>query len=151
MAEAKTFRIDIVTPERILFSDDATFAVFPATEGEIGVLPFHASLITSLQPGEIKIERKGKVDFLAISGGMLEVLSNKASVLAETAEFASEIDVDRARRSQSLAMKLMENEKATAQYRQGAAQYRRAAARLRVAERAAPAPDTGATTQSSPV
>ena len=127
--------MEIVTPERMLFSDEVAFAVFPATEGEIGVLPHHASLISSLAAGNLKMEVKGKTEHLAISGGMLEVLQNKVSVLAETVEFAAEIDVDRAKRSRDAALKQMENEKATAEYRQGMARYQRACARLMTAEK----------------
>jgi len=92
----KTQRLDIVTPVRKVFSEDVRFFVAPGSEGELGVLPEHAALITALKIGLLRIEQEGKKFNIAISGGFLEVRDSKATVLATAAERAEEIDVERA-------------------------------------------------------
>ena len=92
----KKFKLEIVTPERKIFSAMVDFAIFPGTEGELGVLIDHAPLVSRLSPGVIRITRDGALESLAISGGFLEVMKNDVSVLSETAELAAEIDVARA-------------------------------------------------------
>lgn len=86
MAE-KTYQLDIVTPEKKIFSDKVDFSVFPGSEGELGILFDHAPLLSRLVPGEIRITRNKNIESLAIAGGFLEVMSNEVSVLAESAEF----------------------------------------------------------------
>ncbi|MCG9967927.1 F0F1 ATP synthase subunit epsilon [Pelotomaculum terephthalicicum JT] len=92
----KTQRLDIVTPEKKIFSEDIRFFVAPGSEGELGVLPDHAALITALKIGLLRIEQEGKKFNIAVSGGFLEVRDSKATVLATAAERAEDIDVDRA-------------------------------------------------------
>jgi F-type H+-transporting ATPase subunit epsilon len=93
----KTYLLEIVTPEKKVFSDKVEFAVFPGEEGELGILFDHAPLLCRLAPGEIRITSGNKaVSSLAISGGFLEVRKNDVSVIAETAETAEQIDLERA-------------------------------------------------------
>jgi len=92
----KTQRLDIVTPEKKIFSEDIRFFVAPGSEGELGVLPDHAALITALKIGLLRIEQEGKKFNIAVSGGFLEVRDSKATVLATAAERAEDIDADRA-------------------------------------------------------
>lgn len=87
MAE-KTYLLEIVTPERKIFSDKVDFAIFPGSEGELGVLFDHAPLLSQLAAGKIRITRNKTTESFAISGGFLEVRKNEVSVLAETAESA---------------------------------------------------------------
>jgi F-type H+-transporting ATPase subunit epsilon len=86
MSETKTFLLEIVSPERKVFSGDVEFGVFPGAEGEFGVLPNHAAMLSALKPGRIKILQNNKPDYFTTSGGFLEVRSNKVTVVAESCE-----------------------------------------------------------------
>ena len=97
-------QIEIVTPERLLVSDEATEVQVPAISGYIGILPGHAPLITELRSGEFSYRRPdGKVERLAMHWGFAEVLPDKVTVLAERAERASDIDVEVAKRQRKMA------------------------------------------------
>ena len=91
-----TFRLEIVTAESEVFSGDVEMLVAPGREGQLGILPNHAPLLTQLAPGEIDIRANGEEISMAVGGGFLEVLANKVVILADTAERADEIDLDRA-------------------------------------------------------
>lgn len=95
MAE-KNQRLEIVTPESKVFNDDIYLVIAPGAEGELGILPDHAPLITPLKMGILRIKQDEKDFNVAISGGFLEVKNSKVTVLATTAEKAEEIDVARA-------------------------------------------------------
>jgi F-type H+-transporting ATPase subunit epsilon len=95
---ARTLLCEIVTPERILYHNEAQMVVAPAIDGEIGILPLHAPLVTVLKAGEIRVRvDEHEVDWIAVSGGYLQVHEDKVIVLADRAELASRIDVERAR------------------------------------------------------
>jgi len=101
---ADTLQIEIVTPERLLVSDQATEVQVPGMSGYLGVLPGHAPLITELKSGEFSYRRSdGKIERLALHWGFAEVLPDKVTVLAERAEKAVEIDVEVAKRQQQIA------------------------------------------------
>lgn len=109
----KTQRLEIVTPQKKVFSEDVKFLVAPGTDGELGVLPEHAPLITSLNIGILRIEQEGKTIKVVLSGGFMEVRNSKVTVLATSAERAEKIDVARAeaakqRAEQRLAAKSSE-------------------------------------------
>lgn len=91
-----TMRLDIVTAEKLVYSDEVSSVVAPGAEGQLGILPNHAPLLTSLMPGELKVLKDGEETNIAVSGGFLEVLKNVVTVLADTAERAEDIDVERA-------------------------------------------------------
>src|SRR5258707_15355915 len=100
---AKTFRLEIVTPERLVFSEDVVSLVAPADRGYLGVLAGHAPLLCTLLPGEIKIRREsGEIRF-ATSGGFMEVLPKKTSLLCESAEVPEAIDLARAEEARTRA------------------------------------------------
>ena len=92
-ATAMTLRLEIVTPERLVYADDVDAVVCPGIEGELGVLPHHAPLLTTLGVGELRIRKGGEEDYFAIVGGFLQVRPDKVVVMAETADMASEIDL----------------------------------------------------------
>ncbi|HUI93090.1 MAG TPA: F0F1 ATP synthase subunit epsilon [Chitinivibrionales bacterium] len=133
----KTFQLDIVTPERKVFSEKVDFAVFPGSEGELGILFDHAPLLSRLDPGEIRITRDKKTECMAISGGFLEVRKNDVSVITETAERCNEIDMGRALREMESAEMEMKKAQSFAEIK--AAKYRvmKAEARIKVAKKAA--------------
>lgn len=92
----KNQRLEIVTPQKKVFSEDVKFLVAPGTDGELGILPEHAPLITSLNIGIMRIEQEGKNIKVVVTGGFMEVRNSKITVLANSAERAEDIDVDRA-------------------------------------------------------
>jgi len=97
----KLFKFEIVTPERIVLKDDVQQIVVPTTSGEITVLPGHIPLVSSLEAGVIETKNKeGESKVMSVSGGFIEVLSDKVVILADTAERAEELDesrIDKAR------------------------------------------------------
>jgi F-type H+-transporting ATPase subunit epsilon len=101
---AKTFKVEIVTPEAVVLSVEAESLVVPAERGYLGVLAGHAPLLCSLQPGEIRLREPGKDERgFATSGGFMEVVPGKASLLTENAEESVHIDVPRAEESKKRA------------------------------------------------
>ncbi len=105
-------QFEIVTSERVVFSDEVDVVVAPGVEGELGILPRHAPLLTTLKPGELRVRKGGEETSMFVSGGFLEVLDNKVTVLADTAERAEEIDVARAEEARRRAETRL-HEKAT--------------------------------------
>jgi F-type H+-transporting ATPase subunit epsilon len=94
--DALKIDLEIVTPGRLVLSETVDEVVLPGSEGYLGVLPGHAPLLTALGAGEVGYRSGGKTRYLAVSGGFVEVLQHRVSVLAETCERAEEIDVARA-------------------------------------------------------
>lgn len=91
------FKLSIVSPEKVLYEDMVESLVVPGTAGYLGILSNHAPLITSLQAGKTEIRDANKVEKIAaISGGFLEVSNNTATILADSVEFAEDIDLPRA-------------------------------------------------------
>lgn len=85
-------QLDIVTPEKKIFSDLVDNVYLPGADGEMGILPQHAGLVTALQPGELRYLRNGKVETLAIGSGFAEVTQTKVIVLTDSALGEAEID-----------------------------------------------------------
>lgn len=132
---AKRFRVEIVTPERVVFSEECESLVVPAERGYLGVLAGHAPLLCTLRPGEIRIRREGRESFFATSGGFMEVTPQKASLLTESVEDAGAIDAARAEKAAARAReRLASAEKAVDKDRARAA-LERAMNRLRVASK----------------
>ncbi|MBS3957697.1 MAG: ATP synthase F1 subunit epsilon [Clostridiales bacterium] len=96
----RTLLCEIVTPERIVYTNEVRMVVAPTIDGEIGILPLHAPLVSALDPGEIRVMYDdGKVEWFAISGGYIQVHLDKVIVLADQAAASSQIDVERARQA----------------------------------------------------
>lgn len=131
----KTFQLDIVTPEKKVFSEKVDFAVFPGSEGELGVLFDHAPLLSRLDPGEIRITRDKKTDCIAISGGFLEVRKNEVSVISETAEYGNQIDIARAIAEKESAEAELKNASTPAEKKAADLRLKKALARVKVAEK----------------
>ena len=90
-------KVQIVTAEREVFADEAVdMVVAPGAEGVVGILPRHAPLLTTLQPGIVRIKHGGSEDALSVGGGFLQVARDKVLILADTAERADEVDEARA-------------------------------------------------------
>ena len=130
-----SIRLDIVTAERLVFSEDVDVVVAPGVEGQLGILPHHSPLMTMLQPGELRV-RKGEEEFsLAISGGFLEVRPDRVIVLADTAERAEEINVVRAEEAKRHAQEELSRHIPEVDAAQVEAALRRSLIRLKVAEK----------------
>jgi F-type H+-transporting ATPase subunit epsilon len=129
-------QLEIVTPEREVFSDQVDSVVVPGALGELGVLPHHAPLVSTLGVGELRIRKGGQEESFAIVGGFLQVRPDKVVVMAETADIASEIDVAKAEEARREAERALESG-----YSEGAdlaaarAALQQALLRIRVAER----------------
>ncbi|UCE06383.1 MAG: F0F1 ATP synthase subunit epsilon [bacterium] len=94
--EDKFFDLEIITPFKIIYQEKVKHIRMPGTEGYFGIMANHAPFITSLKIGEIKIDLESVTKYFATSGGIVEVLPKKTSILVETAEEAAQIDVERA-------------------------------------------------------
>ena len=128
-------KLEIVTGERLVYSGDVEVLVAPGIEGELGILPHHAPLLTMLQPGEIRIVVEGQEEYMVISGGFLEVLANTVTILADTAERADEIDEERAQQAVQRAQERLSGQLAADDLERALASIRRAQARVHVARR----------------
>jgi F-type H+-transporting ATPase subunit epsilon len=106
---ASMMRLEILTLERRLFDDQVEMVIVPGSEGEMGILPRHAPLLTALTYGELQVRRENEEDqFVAIGGGFMEVQPNHVIILADAAEYAEEIDLERAEAARQRAQALIE-------------------------------------------
>ena len=97
--------LTIVTPEKLLVSEEVDQVNVPGSEGDMGILYDHAPILTNLRSGQLSYENEGETIALVVSGGYLEVTDNRVTVLAETGEFLHEIDRERAKRAHAHAEK----------------------------------------------
>ena len=89
--------LEIITAERQVYSDEVDMVIAPGFDGQLGILPMHAPLMTMLKPGELTVKKNGEEDLhVAVSGGFMEVLGNRVSVLADACERSDEINEERA-------------------------------------------------------
>ena len=129
-------QLEIVTPEKLAYQGEVDSVQLPGSEGELGVLPHHAPLVSTLGAGELRLRKGGEEEFFAIVGGFLQVLPDKVVVMAETADMASEIDLEKAQEARRQAEQALESG-----YVEGAdlaaarASLQAALLRIRVAER----------------
>jgi F-type H+-transporting ATPase subunit epsilon len=130
-----TFRLEVVTAERMVFADDVNEVVVWGMEGQLGILPHHAPLMTMLQPGDLLIKKDNEEEYLAISGGFLEVRPDKVIVLADACERAEEIDIARAEAAKRRAEETLKERPPEVDTAAVEAALRRSLARLKVAER----------------
>ena len=132
---AQTFLLRIVTPDRQVVREDAEEMQLPGKEGYMGILPGHAPLISELKIGEITYRSGGKSNHLAVFWGFVEVLPEQVTVLAEVAEKAEEIDVERARAAKERAEQLLRAPDPNRDLNRAAVALERAIIRLQVASR----------------
>lgn len=138
MAEGpqRTFRLEVVTPLRVLVSADVAELVAPGSEGYFGVLPDRAPFVTTLKAGKLTYRKGGEERHLAVTGGYAEVRGDHVRILATAAEPAEEIDVDRADRARARAEQRLHDWTAgdeTVDHARALAAQQRALARLEVA------------------
>ncbi len=130
---ADTFKLEIVTPERKVVDTAAEEVQIPGKNGYLGVLPGHAPLITELAVGEITFRESSSEQRLAVAWGFAEVLPNKVTILAESAERPSEIDVERARKAKERAEQRLASGDTTVDVARALEALHRADSRLEVA------------------
>jgi len=130
-----TFKLEIVTAERMVYSDEVSALIAWGLEGQLAILPHHAPLMTMLQPGDLMIRKDKEEDYLAISGGFLEVRPDKVIILADACERVDEIDIARAEEAKKRAQETLKAGPLTADAAAAEAALRRSIARLKVAER----------------
>lgn len=100
--------LDIVTPEKKIFSDTVDNVYLPSSEGEMGVLEMHAALVTPLEPGELRYLKDGKVEHLAVGEGFVEVTQEKVSVLCDLAVAGADVDEDAVEKAMARAREALE-------------------------------------------
>ena len=128
-------KLDIVTAEKVVFSDDVDIVIAPGLEGQLAILPHHAPLMTTLTSGELIARKEGQEYCMAISGGYLEVRPDRVIVLADEAERAEEIDIARAEAAKKRAQETLVHPASQVDAARAEAALRRAIARLEVAEK----------------
>jgi F-type H+-transporting ATPase subunit epsilon len=128
-------KLEIVTPERVVLTDDVDMVIAPASEGYVGILPHHAPLLTTLGPGELRIKKGGTETALAIFGGFMDVRPDRVVILTEAAEQADEIDAARAEAARARAREVLQAGPVGLDEARARASLERAMVRLRVTER----------------
>ena len=128
-----TFQLEIVTPEKMVVRDVAEEMQIPGKDGYLGIMPGHAPLITELAVGEITYRNGGTTHHLSVAWGFAEVLQDKVTILAETAERPQEIDVARAQEDKRRAEELLKNGNSEEDFAIAEGKLKRAETRLEVA------------------
>ncbi len=130
-----TLKLEIVTAEGTVFADDVNEVVAWGIEGQLGILPHHAPLMTMLQPGDLLIRKDNEEHYLAISGGFLEVRPDKVIILADACERAEEIDMERAEAARRRAEEILKTRPPEVDTAAAEAALRRSLARIKAAEK----------------
>ena len=128
-------RLEILTAEGVLFDGDVDSVVAPGSEGELGILPSHAALMTMLQPGELRYRTAEGESYLAVHGGFMEVRSDHVIVLADAAEHVDTIDAERAEEAVRRAEERIAARGADMDIERALASLRRAQVRVRITRR----------------
>jgi F-type H+-transporting ATPase subunit epsilon len=130
-------RLEIVTPDHLVLTEGVDEVILPSVEGYMGVRPGHAPLLAAVDVGEISYRIGSKEKYLACSGGFAEVLADSVSILAETAEPAEEIDIERAERARERAEGRLKADSAEHEFKRAEVALKRAISRIRVHGRVA--------------
>lgn len=125
----------IITPERVVYSDEIDSITLPTQDGEITVLPNHIPLVSSTKPGEIMIKKDNQTHHMAVMGGFIEVSENKVRLLADAAELAEEIDERRAEEARKRAEKAKSEAKDDVSFADATAALERAITRIKISQR----------------
>jgi F-type H+-transporting ATPase subunit epsilon len=130
-----TFRLEVVSAERLVFADDVNAVIAWGVQGQLGILPQHAPLMTMLQSGDLLIRKDNEEQYLAITGGFLEVRPDEVIILADACERAEEIDIARAEAAKRRAEESLKERLPGVDIAAAEAALCRSLARLKVAER----------------
>ena len=132
---AATLRLEIVTPETTAYSEDVEMVTLPGSEGELGVYPNHVPLLTTLNPGELRVLKGGRESFLAIGEGFVEITGSSVSVLTDMALEATVIDESAAEEAVARAQKAMKEDLGSEEVAAVQASLQKALAQLHVKRR----------------
>lgn len=130
--------LEIITAERQVYSDEVDMVIAPGFDGQLGILPMHAPLMTMLKPGELTVRKDGENMYVAVSGGFMEVLGNKVSVLADACERSDEIDEQRAEQAVRRAQERLANRGSDMELERAVSALRRAQVRVDLVRRRSP-------------
>lgn len=133
MAAAPKIQLDVVTPQKLAYSEQVDLIEGPAIDGLIGILPNHAPLVTAMKIGVVRVVKDGEETQIAISEGFMEVQPDQINLVVRTAELPEEIDVDRAKSARDRAEEKLEQNKDNVDFVRAEAAYNRAKARLKAA------------------
>ncbi|WP_029897301.1 F0F1 ATP synthase subunit epsilon [Desulfohalovibrio reitneri] len=128
---AEQIQLEIVTPDRKVMSQPVDYVGAPGIEGEFGIMANHVPFLSALGIGNLYFKEQGRYHYVFVAGGFAEVSSNKVTILAEIAELAAEIDVERAKRSRERAEERLRIQKEEVDFARARAQLQRAMARMR--------------------
>lgn len=131
----KPFTLKIITPEKVFFSGETEQIIVRTTEGDIGVLAGHESYVADLPAGPFRVKLGKDFKIAAISGGVLKVSKDSVKILAMAAEWADEIDLDWAKRSQEDALKRLNESKSDFEHRRAEMKLKRALNRINISSK----------------
>ncbi len=132
---AKTFHLDIIASDRVFFQGECEHLVVTALDGQLGILPGHEALVTSLPTGELKFFADGKWHHAAISEGFMEVMPEFAVILADHCELPEEIDIVRAEAAKQRAEEMLKGKQSIMEYYHTQAALNRAINRLKLSQK----------------
>ena len=122
--------LEITTAERQVFGEEVDMLIAPGVDGQLGILPRHAPLMTMLRPGELTIRKGGADTYFAVTGGFMEVLANHVTILADACEHSEEINEERAQEAMRRAQERISSRPTEMQMERALASLRRAQARI---------------------
>jgi F-type H+-transporting ATPase subunit epsilon len=130
----KTIKVSVVSPDGPVYDSEVEMVSTKAKSGELGILPGHIPLVAPLEIGAVRLKKDGKTELVAVSGGLLEVRPDQVTILAQAAEFATDIDVERALKAKERAeQRLHDTHKEDMDFRRAQLALQRAINRLSVA------------------
>jgi len=130
----KTIKVSVVTPDGPVYEADVEMVSMKAKSGELGVLPGHIPLVAPLEISAVRLKKEGKTEYVAVSGGFLEVRPDKVTILAQAAERAEDIDVARAKAAKERAERRLQSKQDDIDFKRAELALKRAINRLSVAE-----------------
>jgi F-type H+-transporting ATPase subunit epsilon len=128
--------LEVVTPEKVVVSQEVDLVMAPGTEGEFGILPGHIAFLSGIIPGELRFDNGDKKEYMAVTFGFAEISNDRVSVLVDTAEKAGDIDIERAQKAMERAKARLEkeSEKEDTDILRAEAALKRAVSRMKVAK-----------------
>lgn len=130
----KTVEVNVVTPDGPIYNGEAEMVSTKAKSGELGILPNHIPMVAPLQIGAVRIKKAGKTEFVAVSGGFLEVRPEKITILAQAAELAETIDLARAQAAKLRAERRLQDKQDTVDHKRAELALKRAINRISIYE-----------------
>jgi F-type H+-transporting ATPase subunit epsilon len=127
--------LEIITPTKVVLSEEVDQLTIPTVNGEISILPNHVDLLTKVSTGEMLIKRNNKNDYFAIMGGFLEISQNKVTVLSDYASLAQDIEIAKVEEAKERAQKAMKERKTEEDFRVANAELAKSLLQLKVARK----------------